>query len=85
MENKAYYSTTELAALLGISRVTVFNKIKKGEITAEKIGRNYIIPRENTGIIAKDALTDGLKHEISHGVAKVIDEYGDVLKRLGKE
>lgn len=85
MLNKSYYSTTELAALLGVSRVTIFNKIKKGEITAEKIGRNYIIPKENTGITAKDALTDNLKSEISRGVTKVLDEYGDVLKRLGKE
>ncbi len=85
MKNRSYYSTTELANLLGISRVTVFNKIKKGEITAEKIGRNYIIPRESIGIITKEFLSNHLKNEISRGVTKVLNEYGDVLKRLGKE
>ena len=37
---KKYLSTTEVAKLLEVSRVTVFNRIKSGEIKAEKIGRN---------------------------------------------
>ena len=38
-KNKKYYTVKELADILGISRVAVFNKIKKGEIKAEKAGR----------------------------------------------
>jgi len=30
MESKDFYTTTELASLLGISRIAVFNRIKKG-------------------------------------------------------
>jgi len=38
-----YYSVVEAAAVLGISRVAVFKKIKKGQIKAERMGRSYSI------------------------------------------
>ena len=38
--------TSEVAKVLKISRIAVFKKIKSGEIKAEKIGRNYVIPKE---------------------------------------
>ncbi|MBU0578287.1 helix-turn-helix domain-containing protein [Patescibacteria group bacterium] len=38
-----FISTAEAAKILGISRVSVFNKIKSGDIKAVKVGRNYII------------------------------------------
>ena len=37
---KEYLSTSEVAKILGISRIAVFKKIKSGEIKAEKKGRN---------------------------------------------
>ncbi|MFH1713373.1 MAG: helix-turn-helix domain-containing protein [Candidatus Jacksonbacteria bacterium] len=43
MELKKFYTTKELAELLGISRVAVFNRIKKGDIKAQKMGRNFVI------------------------------------------
>ena len=46
MTAKRYISTAEAAKILGVSTVAVFKKIKNGEIKAEKIGRNYIIPKE---------------------------------------
>lgn len=42
-----YISVAELAKMLGISRIAVFNKIKKGQIPAEKIGRAYAISMED--------------------------------------
>jgi len=51
MENKGkkaiYISIAELAKMLGISRIAVFNRIKKGQIPAEKIGRSYAILMED--------------------------------------
>ena len=38
-----YISVAELAQQLGISRIAVFKKIKKGQIKAIKIGRSYAI------------------------------------------
>ena len=82
---KKYLSVKELADILGISRVAVFKKIKNNQIYAEKVGRNYIIPKNRLGGIIANELTDKLKKEIENGVDKVIREYGEVLKKLGKE
>ena len=85
MENKKYISTVELAGMLGISRISVFNMIKKGKIQAEKIGRNYAISVENIPEIVKSVLSKKEKKEIEDVVKKVIDEYGETLRLLGKE
>jgi len=83
--DKKYLSVKELADILNISRVAVFKKIKNGQVYAEKVGRNYIIPKDKLGNIISGELTERLKYEIEKGVTRVISEYGDVLKRLGKE
>ncbi len=49
MESKEFYTTKEIAELLGISRVAVFNKIKKGDIKAQKMGRNFVIFKKDIG------------------------------------
>lgn len=93
MENKAkkaiYISVAELAKILGVSRITVFNKIKKGQIPAEKIGRSYAISMENVNNIISgsnnEVLTEDNKIEIQKAVEKVVKEYGETLKLLGKE
>ncbi len=83
--NKDFYSVKELADLLHLSRITIFNRIKNGKIEAEKVGRNYIIKKKDVDLIILDGLTDKVKSEIEKGVKRVIAEYGDVLKKLGKE
>lgn len=49
MKSKKFYTTAELAKLLGISRIAVFNKIKKGLIKAQKMGRNFVIFKKDIG------------------------------------
>ncbi len=93
MENKGkktvYISIVELAKMLKISRIAVFKKIKKGEIPAEKIGRNYAISMDDVSDILKKSnskiLTDEKKKEINKAVEKVVKEYGETLRLLGKE
>lgn len=92
MENKVkkvYISVAELAKMLGISRIAVFNRIKKGQIPADKIGRSYAIPMEYVndliqGVSSK-ALNEEKKGEIKEAVKKVVKEYGETLRLLGKE
>ena len=63
-KNKAYISVPELATAMGISRVAVFNKIKKGQIPAQKIGRNYAISVEDISDLINgqvDILTESKK------------------------
>ena len=93
MENKGkkaiYISIQELANMLGISRIAVFKKIKKGQIPAEKIGRSYAISMEHVSEIIGNSdssvLTESKKSEIKRAVEKVVEEYGETLRLLGKE
>ncbi len=86
---KNYISVAELAKLLGVSRIAVFKRIKKGQIPAEKIGRAYAISAE----VANEILADGKDQELSaekkkiiqEAVTKVVKDYGETLKLLGKE
>lgn len=44
--NKAQFITSaEMAKMLGISRVAIHKQIVDGKIPAEKVGRNYLIPK----------------------------------------
>lgn len=91
MENKGkkaiYISITELAKMLGISRVAVFKKIQKGQIPAERIGRSYAISVEHVNEMMQTSgvLTEDKKREIDRAVEKVVKEYGETLRLLGKE
>lgn len=82
---KKYYTVKELADILGVSRVTVFNRIKQGKIKAEKIGRNYIIHKKDAFPSLSGELDSRTKRTIEKGVSSVLHDYGDVIKRLGQE
>jgi excisionase family DNA binding protein len=82
---KEIYSVPEVAGLLNISRQAVFKKINNGQIKAEKVGRNFVIYGEDIKDLVFDELTEKLKNEIDSSVEKTIKEYGEVLKKLGKE
>jgi len=83
--NKDFFSTAELAEALGVSRIAVFKKIRSGVVRAEKIGRNYVIPRAEFAAALGVFVTDRKKKEIDASVARTVREYGDTLRRLGKE
>jgi len=85
MKQKEYFTTSELAKILGISRIAVFKKIKAGQIKAKKIGRNFAIPRKEFDVILDQSLTLDQKKEIDAGVKKVIKEYSRTLELLGNE
>lgn len=81
---KKQISAAEAAKRLGISRMQVIRKIKKGEIPAQKVGNTYAIPEESLpGIFRK--MTESEKKRIEEAVHLVIQKYGDVIRRLGRE
>lgn len=82
---KLFFSTAEIARLLGVSRIAVFQKIKKGDINAKRVGRNYQIPREEVAHLLTGFLAEKRKKEIDASVDRVMREYGDVIRWLGKE
>lgn len=82
---KKSYSVPELAKILNISRIAVFKKIRNGTIPAEKVGRNYVIRHEDVEHLIPEGLSDRLKEEIERSVARVVEEYGETLKKLSQE
>jgi excisionase family DNA binding protein len=85
MPRKEYITIPELARLLGVSRIAIYNRVKKGQIPATRIGRTYIIKDQTIrDILGKEVTTKG-KKRIDAAVRKTVREYGEVLKRLGRE
>jgi excisionase family DNA binding protein len=85
MVKEKYLTVPELAKLLGVSRIAIYNRVKKGEIPATKIGKTYLITDQTiANILGKEVTKEG-KERIDAAVRKTVQEYGEVLKQLGKE
>lgn len=84
-KDKRYFSAPEIAKLIGVSRTAIFKKIKSGQIHAEKIGRNYIIPREEYEAILGIFVPERRKKDIENTVERVFKRYGPALRKLGRE
>ena len=74
-------SVVQAAEILGISRVAVLKRIKKDQLEARKVGRNYVICY---GDLA-GRFTSKDKAMANAAVKKAVREYGEVFKKLGKE
>jgi len=85
MSNEKYITIPELAKLLGVSRIAIYNRVKKGQIPATKIGRIYVITDQTIANILGKEVTGRGKKRIDAAVHKTVREYGEVLKQLGKE
>ena len=85
MVNEKYITIPELAKLLGVSRIAIYNRVKKGQIPATKIGRTYVIKDQTIANILGKKVTKKGKKQIDAAVRKTVREYGEVLKQLCKE
>lgn len=85
MDKINFYSIPQISSILGLSRIAVYKKVKKGEIKALKIGRNFAIAKSELENILGNNLNSSQKTIINEGVKKTIKEYGEVLKKLGNE
>jgi len=84
MKNKEFISIAELANFLGISRIAVFKRVKKGEIPAIKIGKSYAIDKGDIPILSNKT-SEQKKKILEKAVEKTVKEYGEVLRKLGRE
>jgi excisionase family DNA binding protein len=84
-EKCSYYSVPQVGALLGISRIAVYRRIRTGEIKAIKIGRNYAIHCSYVRDIVGEAVSPETKRIIRQAVKKTVKQYGPLLLRLGRE
>ena len=88
LSQKQYLTVPELARILGISRIAVYKKVKKGHIHAIRIGRNFAIPTDYIKTHIAD-IEQSLKAEdelltTTELMKKAFKDYGEVFKRLGK-
>jgi len=83
MVNEKYITIPQLAELLGLSRIEVYRRVRKGRIKAEKIGRMYVIEDKEVSHILGKKLTAKDKGQIEKAVKKAVKEYGEVLRKLG--
>jgi len=85
MKNEDYLSIPQLAEIMGLSRIAVYKKVKKGEIKAIRIGRNYAVSKDELAVILGKALRKETRDRIDRAVKKTVGEYGEVLRLLGNE
>ena len=80
-----YITIPQLAKMMGVSRVTVYRRVKSGEIKASKVGHDYIVDDKEIQRLLSQDITAADKRKIDKAVKKTVEEYGETLKRLGKE
>ena len=89
MEQGEYISIPQLAKILGISRIAVYKKVKREEIKAVRIRRNFAISKESLkdvlGDFAGSPLKECQKRKIEKVVKRTFKEYDDTLRLLGSE
>jgi excisionase family DNA binding protein len=85
MAHEKYITIPELAKLLGVSRIAIYKRVKKGEIPATKIGRTYVITDQTIANILGKEVTSKGKERIDAAVRRTVQEYGSVLKQLAQE
>lgn len=85
MAIEKHITVPELAKLLGISRIAVYKRVKKGQIPATKVGRTYVITDRTVMQVLGKEPTDKGKKKIEAAVRKTVEDYGDLLAKLSKE
>ena len=82
---KEFYSTNEAAKILRTTRITIFRKIRAGEINGMKIGRNYVIPRDAISKALGKSLGIEKRIAIEKAIGKAMGDYKETFKMLGRE
>jgi excisionase family DNA binding protein len=83
-DNK-YLSIPEVAKILGISRIAVYKKVKKGDIDSIKIGNQYVISNSRISEIMGKTTSPAKQKKIELSIKKFVEEYRDLIIRLGDE
>lgn len=84
-KGREYFSTSEVAKILGVSRIAVLKKITTGKLKAQKVGRSYIIAAKDVMSLMGVEVSPEQRSQIENIVNKALDEYRSVFERLAKE
>ena len=74
----------ELAKLLGLSRIAVYNRVKKGQIPAVRVGHNYAIRQADVRRLLSSELTQADKRRIDEAVAILQNAPKPVARKVEK-
>lgn len=85
MEKEEFITIPQLAKVLGITRIAVYKRVKNGQIKAMQIGKNFAISIEEVNSLLGKGLSDKDKSILDRAVDRTVKEYGEVLKKLGRE
>ena len=67
--SESFYSTSEVAALFGVNRVTIYRWVKGGKIKAYKIGRHHKVPiSEVVRLLRKFGFSESAIHDLCGNV-----------------
>ena len=84
MGEKKYYTVTEAAKLLGVTRQAIHKRIKKGNLPHLKMGHQYLIPAETFNYITKRSSRSKIEL-VDKAVQKTVKEYAETLKLMAAE
>lgn len=79
LENITYLSVPEFAQKLGLTRMAVFLKIKRGEIDAEKVGRHYVIPVKADAVVPSPTAPKTVRQPPAAGIYLSLPELAQSL------
>jgi excisionase family DNA binding protein len=80
---KKYYSTSECAEILKVSRITIFNWIQKKKIKAEKYAGNYMISSDQIDELQSHRdLREEEKKGLRVFASRLLTEYGEFLRAI---
>ena len=82
---KEYYTVPEIADILNVSRISIYRKVKKGEIRATMVGKTYIVHSKDLAEILGRKITRKEQELVDSAVKMSIKEYGKVFKLLAQE
>ena len=72
----------QLARMLGVSRITVYQRVRRGQIPAVKVGRTYVITERTVNEVLGRTVSAARRKLLDRAVHRVVREYGPVLKKL---
>jgi len=81
---KTFYSTSEVADLFGISRVTVYRWVKNGKIQSFGLGKNLKIPLFEIKRLLQDFGISALSSEDMDGILKK-DGVRDIIQVMAQK
>lgn len=85
IKHNAPMNAAQLARMLGVSDEAVYKRIRAGTLQARRVGRTYVIDHEQVLRILGETLSEDRKRQIDASVKKIVQQYGETLRLLGRE